>query len=303
MRIVAALGGNALLERGEAPDASVQQHHVLCAIDALAPLCREHEVIITHGNGPQVGVLSLESDVDPALSEGYPLDVLGAETQGMIGYWLLQALENALPGREVAALVCQTEVSAFDPAFATPTKFVGQAYSREQAEVLANERSWTIRPDGEIWRRVVASPVPQSIVELPVIEQLLGRGVTVICSGGGGIPVVRGSDGSISGVEAVIDKDRAAALLARLIGADALLLLTDVEAVETDYGTVHARPIGRISVAALRDLSFPSGSMGPKVEAACDFVELTGMHAAIGRLGDAAGLLASTAGTTIEALA
>ncbi|MGO8824392.1 MAG: carbamate kinase [Acidimicrobiales bacterium] len=300
MRVVVALGGNAMLERGERPDAELQQRHVAEAVAALVPLARDHELVITHGNGPQVGVLAIESAGDTALSSPYPFDVLGAETQGMIGYWLLQAFENALPGRRVASIVCQTVVDADDPAFANPTKFVGPAFSKDQAQQLASTRSWEVRQDGKWWRRVVASPEPVELVELAVITDLLNDGVMVICSGGGGIPVVRHL-GVVYGIEAVIDKDRTAALLARSIHANALLILTDVEAVEAGYGTPEAAPIRRATVAELRAVSFPAGSMGPKVEAACRFVEATGGIAAIGDLADAASILEGRAGTTVTA--
>jgi carbamate kinase len=300
VRVVVALGGNAMLERGERPDAELQQRHVAEAVAALVPLARDHELVITHGNGPQVGVLAIESAGDTALSSPYPFDVLGAETQGMIGYWLLQAFENALPGRRVASIVCQTVVDADDPAFANPTKFVGPAFSKDQAQQLASTRSWEVRQDGKWWRRVVASPEPVELVELAVITDLLNDGVMVICSGGGGIPVVRHL-GVVYGIEAVIDKDRTAALLARSIHANALLILTDVEAVEAGYGTPEAAPIRRATVAELRAVSFPAGSMGPKVEAACRFVEATGGIAAIGDLADAASILEGRAGTTVTA--
>ena len=303
MRIVAALGGNALLERGETPDAEIQQHHILGAVEALAPLARAHDLVITHGNGPQVGLLALESDADPALTRAYPLDVLGAQTQGMIGYWLAQALQNAVPNRTFAAVVCQTLVDVDDPALTHPSKFVGQVYSKALAERLARERNWEIRPDGTAWRRVVPSPAPRQFIELAVIRRLLDDGVGVICAGGGGIPVVRDDDGRLRGIEAVIDKDRTAALLAELLGADALLLLTDVAAVEVGFGTPDAHPIRHTSVGDLRQLDFPAGSMGPKVEAACGFVQTTGHTAAIGRLGDAEALLVGSTGTVIHAVA
>jgi carbamate kinase len=257
-------------------------------------------VVITHGNGPQVGLLALESDADPALSRAYPLDALGAQTQGMIGYWLAQALRNAVPTETIAALVCQTVVGVDDPAFANPSKFVGQVYEQAEAERLAKERNWEIRQDGSMWRRVVPSPLPREIVEFSVIERLLGSGFGVICCGGGGIPVVRSAHGQLQGIEAVVDKDRTAALLAEQLGADALLLLTDVAAVEADYGTATARAIRDTSTAELGQLKFPAGSMGPKVEAACSFVDATGHQAAIGRLEDADALLAGTKGTIIR---
>lgn len=300
MRLVVALGGNALLERGETPLAEIQEKHVQVAVDALVPLARDHDLVITHGNGPQVGLLALESATDPALPHPYPFDVLGAETQGMIGYFLLQALENALPGHEVVSLICQTLVGADDPAFDHPTKFVGPVYEREEAERLARRRGWQIRPDGGSWRRVVASPEPHSLVEMATIRTLVANGATVVCAGGGGIPVSRSGDGMLHGVEAVVDKDLTAAMLAHDIDADALLLLTDVPHVETDFGTASARAILRTTPTELRALKFPPGSMGPKIEAACRFVEATGHRAMIGRLQDAAELLEGDRGTIIE---
>ncbi len=300
MRLVVAVGGNALLERGEVPLAEIQEKHVGVAVDALAPLAGDHDLVITHGNGPQVGLLANESALDPDLPAPYPLDVLGAESQGMIGYFLLQAFENALPGREVVSLVCQTEVAADDPAFEHPTKFVGQVFSEADGRKLAALRGWQIRPDGSDWRRVVASPEPLAMVELPTIRMLLGDGAIVICAGGGGIPVVRAQDGRLRGAEAVIDKDLSAALLARDLEADALLILTDVANVETGFGTKTAHPIGRTTPDRLRAQPFPAGSMGPKVEAACRFVEATGKPAMIGQLDDAADLLRGTRGTIVE---
>jgi carbamate kinase len=299
MKVVVALGGNALLERGEPPVAEIQQKHVIAAVEALAPLAREHDLVITHGNGPQVGLLALESARDPDLPHPYPFDSLVAETQGMIGYFLLQALENALPGQQVVGLITQTRVADDDPAFANPTKFVGPVYGESEAQTLARRWGWQVRLDGNSWRRVVASPEPQGIIELPTIKVLLADGAVVICAGGGGIPVRRSPDGQLHGVEAVVDKDATTALLAENLGADALLLLTDVPAVELDYGKPTARSINRISAHELERLQFPSGSMGPKVAAACRFVRRTHNVAAIGRLGDAAELLAGAAGTTI----
>jgi carbamate kinase len=299
MRVAVALGGNALLERGEPPVVEIQQKHVIAAVEALAPLAREHDLVITHGNGPQVGLLALESARDPDLPHPYPFDSLVAETQGMIGYLLLQALHNALPGQQVAGLITQTLVADDDPAFGNPTKFVGPVYGESEAQALARRWGWQVRPDGTSWRRVVASPAPQAIIELPTIKVLLADGTVVICAGGGGIPVRRSTDGQLHGVEAVIDKDATTALLAENLAADTLLLLTDVPAVELDYGKPTARSIDRISAQELEQLPFPSGSMGPKVAAACRFVRRTHNDAAIGRLGDAAELLAGTAGTTI----
>jgi carbamate kinase len=218
----------------------------------------------------------------------------------MIGYFFLQALENALPGRQVVSLICQTEVAADDPAFTHPAKFVGPVYSEEESKRLAALRGWQVRRDGAFWRRVVASPEPLAILELPTIRTLLGDSAVIICAGGGGIPVTRANDGRLAGVEAVIDKDLGAALLARDLRADALMILTDVANVQVGFGTAAARPIGHTTPAALRAQSFPDGSMGPKVEAACRFVEATGKPAMIGRLADAVELLAGTCGTVVE---
>jgi carbamate kinase len=299
MRIVVALGGNALLQRGQKPDASVQEANVATAVAALAPLAAEHELVITHGNGPQVGVLALQSASDPHLTTPYPFDVLGAQTQGMIGYWLLQAMQNALPGRQVAAIINQTLVEANDPAFDNPTKFVGEVYSESEAHRFAAERGWTVRADGDGWRRVVGSPKPQRVVETRLIRLLLNSGAVVVCAGGGGVPVIRNEEGHLEGVEAVVDKDLTSAVLAEALEADALLVLTDVPCVIRGYGTPEATPIQRATPQAMLRESFPAGSMGPKVDAVCRFVELTGDMAAIGRLEDAAAILDGNAGTII----
>jgi carbamate kinase len=301
MRIVAALGGNALLERGEPPDSDVQEAHVVAAAKAIAPLAREHQLIISHGNGPQVGMLAIESATDPALSHPYPFDVLGALTQGMIGYWLIQAMQNELPERDVACLISRTLVRSDDPAFGNPTKFVGPIYPEADARQLASANGWAIRKDGASWRRVVPSPEPVALLDLKVITGLSERGAIVICSGGGGIPVIRTPAGELRGVEAVVDKDLSAALLAQSLGADALLLLTDVGAVEEDFGTAAARPIRHTTPAELRSKAFAGGSMGPKIEAVCRFVESGGQTAAIGKLSDAAVVLAGNAGTLVTA--
>ena len=299
MRIVLAVGGNALLERGQKPDAAVQQANAARAVRALAPLAEEHEIVVTHGNGPQVGLLALESAADPQLERPYPFDVLGAQTQGMIGYWLLQGLQNALPGRQVAAVINQTLVSAADPAFVNPTKFVGPVYDEATAQQLSAERGWAVRPDGRYWRRVVPSPQPQRVVETRVVRLLLASGAIVVCAGGGGVPVVRNEAGKLQGVEAVVDKDLATEVLAEALEADALLLLTDVPTVVRGFGTPGATPITRATPAALRGEDFAAGSMGPKVEAACRFVEVTGDMAAIGSLEDVALILAGKAGTIV----
>jgi carbamate kinase len=301
VRIVAALGGNALLERGEALDAAVQHRHIRQAARALAPLADEHELVICHGNGPQVGLLAMESEADTSLSAPYPLDALGAQTQGMIGYWLVQELRNAGVAWPIAGVVTQTVVDESDPAFGHPTKFIGPVYHRHQAQHLAMRHGWTVAADGEHWRRVVPSPEPRRLLELPTIHELAAARTVVVCAGGGGAPVVENESGQITGVDAVVDKDLTASLLARDLCADALLLLTDMPAVMHDFGTPAARPIRRIEVAQLQSLAFPAGSMGPKIEACVRFVEATGGRAVIGALGDAVKLLDGTDGTTIVA--
>jgi carbamate kinase len=298
MRILIALGGNALLRRDENLTAENQRRNVRRAAEALAPLAREHELVITHGNGPQVGLLALQSAAyDPQAV--YPLDVLDAESEGMIGYLIEQELANVLPDRQFATLLTQVEVDPGDPAFVSPTKPIGPVYRETDIQRLAAARRWSVAPDGVGFRRVVASPRPKRVLELGVIEMLVRQGVIVICAGGGGIPVVRRADDSLVGVEAVIDKDLASSLLARELQADAFLMLTDVDAVYLDWGKPGARRLRRVTPAELRRFAFAPGSMGPKVDAACEFVDATGRVAAIGRLQDAAVLLAGNAGSLI----
>lgn len=299
MRIVVALGGNALLRRGESPESAIQLQHVSEASPALAKAAMEHEVVLVHGNGPQVGMLALESAADPALAHPYPFSDLVAETQGVIGYWLQQGLTNAGLTKPVVTLVTQTVVAADDPAFDDPTKFVGTVYGEERAHELADANGWTVRADGAGWRRVVASPLPQRVIELETARTLLDGGTTVVLAGGGGVPVVEGQHG-LTGVEAVVDKDFVAALVATELEADLLVLLTDVDGVMTDYGTPQQRLIREVGADELRALDFPAGSMGPKVSAACRFVQDTGKHAAIGALGDASDVISGAVGTQIR---
>jgi carbamate kinase len=270
------------------------------AAQALAPVVMRNRVVITHGNGPQIGLLALQQ-VATTAADPFPLDVLGAETEGMIGYLIEQELDNALPADKlVASLLTRVLVDRHDPAFQNPTKFIGPQYDRAQADALALRHGWWFRQDGMRWRRVVSSPKPQAILEARVISLLIEQDVTVICAGGGGIPVIEQADGSEIGVEAVIDKDHASALLARLIRADGLVMLTDVSAVALEFGTPNARAIRRAAPAMLAELSFPAGSMGPKVEAACSFVQDTGGFAAIGALAEIAAILNGQAGTRID---
>lgn len=299
MRIVVAVGGNALLRRGDRPDAGIQLEHIHAAARSLAPLATAHQLVICHGNGPQVGLLALESAADPSLTQPYPLDVLGAQTQGMIGYWLAQSLHNAGVAGPVVSVVTQTVVDPRDPAFAAPTKFVGRTYDHSDAERLASAHGWTIAADGNRWRRVVPSPRPRHIVEQDTIGRLLHGGTLVVCGGGGGAPVVDDGTGTLRGVEAVVDKDLTAALLAVAVHADRLLALTDVEAVMRGFGTPAAAPITRLTLGDISGLDLPAGSMAPKVDACREFVAATGHPAAIGQLTDGVAVLAGTAGTTI----
>lgn len=299
MLVVAALGGNALLKRGEPLTASTQRANVQIAAKSLAAIVRAgHDLVVTHGNGPQVGLLALQGAAYKP-DEAYPLDVLGAETEGMIGYIIEQELENALNhDRPVATLLTQVVVDQHDPAFEKPTKFVGPVYEREEAETRAKAAGWHIAQDGDKWRRVVPSPKPLEIPDMRVIRLLLDKGVVVICAGGGGIPVLRRDDGSTVGVEAVIDKDAASALLAQQLEADALLLLTDVDAIYQGFGTPSAAAIDYLSVEQARTLELPAGSMGPKLTAAADFAARGGLSG-IGRLEDALAILDGQAGTRI----
>jgi carbamate kinase len=296
---VVALGGNALLRRGDRPDSAIQIEHVAEAAPALAKLATEHELILIHGNGPQVGMLALESAADTNLTRSYPFSELVAETQGVIGYWLQQGLANAGLAGPIVTLVTQTLVDAADPAFADPSKFVGAMYDEDQAQVLATENGWHVRLDGAGWRRVVASPLPQRIVEIETARTLLQHGMTVILAGGGGVPVLNGPSG-ITGVDAVVDKDHVAALVATTLDADLLVLLTDVAGVMTDYGTPQQQLIRHITVDDLSKMTFPAGSMGPKVVAASRFAQDTGCRAAIGSLSNADRVVDGSAGTQIS---
>ena len=300
MRIVVALGGNALLKRGEPMTAEQQRINVRHAAKSLTELIEAgHQIIVTHGNGPQVGLLALQAAAGPP--DGvHPLDLLGAQTEGMIGYLIEQELGNLLPDSAmIATLLTQVRVDAKDPAFRNPTKPIGPTVDELTAEHTTAHRGWTFAPDGERWRRVVPSPAPLEIFELRVIRTLVERGVIVICTGGGGIPVVAQEDGSHIGVEAVIDKDRASGLLAEQLNADMLLLLTDVDAVYVDFGMPEARRIARIGAGTLNPDDFAKGSMGPKIEAAKAFAGSKGRTAGIGRLEDAMAILAGQAGTMV----
>ena len=304
MRVVVALGGNALLRRGQALSAENQRENARTACAALAPLALDHELVVSHGNGPQVGLLALQGSAYTAV-DTYPLDVLGAQTEGMIGYLLEQELGNELPfERHLATLLTMIEVDADDPAFAHPTKPIGPLYDDAEATRLQQEKGWAFVRDGERMRRAVPSPAPKRIFGIDVIRLLLAQGVLVICAGGGGIPTTYTADPSpagrrLRGVEAVIDKDLASALLAIEIGADALVFVTDVAAVYTGWGTPEQQPIRTATPGELSAQGFAAGSMGPKVRAACWFAERTGGFAAIGSIHDTQALLRGDAGTRV----
>jgi len=303
MRIVIALGGNALLRRGDPMTTEVQRRNIKIAAEAIAPLAARHSIVVVHGNGPQVGLLSLQAESYEG-AEPYPLDVLDAGTQGMIGYLIQQELRSLLPPeQQVATLLTMIVVDPGDPAFASPTKFVGPVYPKEAADKLATEKGWTFRQDGTAWRRVVPSPQPRRILEIQPISWLLERGAVVICAGGGGIPTMFSSPGpgDLVGVEAVIDKDFASELLAEDVDADLFVMATDVDGVYLHWGTPEQRRLGQVTPPELADHQFAAGSMGPKVEAAARFAARTGNRAAIGSLVDIAQIVAGKAGTNVVA--
>ncbi len=301
MRIVIALGGNALLRRSDPMTTEVQRRNIKTAAAAIAPLAAEHSIVVVHGNGPQVGLLALQADAYQG-AEPYPLDVLDAGTQGMIGYLIQQEIRSVMAqGSQVATLLTMIAVDPADPAFANPTKFVGPVYAQEAAHALAADKGWTFRQDGDAWRRVVPSPRPQRILEIQPITWLLEQGAVVICAGGGGIPTTYPSSGSgeVVGVEAVIDKDFASELLAEDVGADLFVMATDVDGVYVGWGTPEQKRLNEVTPDELAGRTFPAGSMGPKVEAAVRFAEKTGYRAAIGSLDDIAGIVAGKAGTNV----
>lgn len=301
MKLLIALGGNALLQRGEPFEIETQRINIQRAVRSIVPLANDHQLIITHGNGPQVGMLAQQSE-DAVDTPPYPLDVVGAESEGMIGYLLEQELRNQIRGVRVANIVTQTLVDPADPAFANPTKYIGRQYTADEAAGLEKSRHWTMRQEGTHWRRAVASPLPLEILQLDAITTLSDAGFVVICTGGGGVPVSKNPDGTFQGVEAVIDKDHASGLLAKRLYASALILLTDVDAVYRDWGTPGQQPVHQIALNDMEQEEFDPGSMGPKVTAGCHFVRETGCRAVIGALDQAEDLLKGRKGTTINPL-
>jgi len=302
MLVLVALGGNALLRRGEEMSAENQRRNVRIACEALAPVAREHRLVVGHGNGPQVGLLALQGAAYGKV-ETYPLDVLGAQTEGSVGYMIEQELGNLLPfERPFATLLTMVEVDPADPAFKNPTKFIGPVYDKAEADRLAKEKSWVFKADGDKWRRVVPSPEPKRIFELRPIKWLLEHNTIVIAAGGGGIPTAYepGARRKLAGVECVIDKDLASELLARELDADLFIMLTDADAVYVDWGMPTQKAIRRGSPAALSAMKFAAGSMGPKVNAACRFASATGKKAVIGALADLDKIIAGEAGSTVS---
>lgn len=296
--LVVALGGNALLKRGEPLEADIQRKNIELAASTIAQLTRQWRVVLVHGNGPQVGLLALQNSAYDRVTP-YPLDILGAESQGMIGYMLQQALKNQLPQREISVLLTQVEVDEHDPAFRNPTKYIGPVYDAAQADAQEAEKGWVFKADGNAFRRVVPSPQPRRIVESDAIQALITRDHLVICNGGGGVPVIEKGDG-YHGIEAVIDKDLSAALLASQIRADALLILTDADAVYLDWGKPTQRPLAQVTPELLSEMQFDAGSMGPKVTACAEFVSRCHGIAGIGSLTDGPAILAGDKGTLIR---
>ncbi|MGF1727847.1 carbamate kinase [Photobacterium nomapromontoriensis] len=295
--VVVALGGNALLRRGEPLEADVQRHNIEVAVKTISKIAQIYNVVLVHGNGPQVGLLALQG-LEYKKIMPYPLDVLGSETQGMIGYMLMQEFKNHLPERNISCLLTQMTVDPSDPAFANPTKPIGPIYEESEARTLAEKYHWTIKPDGQHFRRVVPSPQPTGIIESDAITKLIDEGHLVICTGGGGIPVKK-ENGKLVGVEAVIDKDMSAAFLAKQLNADALLILTDADAVYLDWGKPTQYALRNTTPNQLSKFEFDAGSMGPKIEASCAFIQQGGKVVGIGALEDGLHILEGTAGTNI----
>ncbi|KPL98350.1 MULTISPECIES: carbamate kinase [Vibrio] len=295
--VVVALGGNALLRRGEPLEADVQRRNIETAVKTISEIAKVYNVVLVHGNGPQVGLLALQG-LEYKKVNPYPLDVLGSETQGMIGYMLMQEFKNYLPNRNISCMLTQMTVDPNDPAFADPTKPIGPIYEEAEARELAEKFHWIVKPDGQHFRRVVPSPRPTGIVEHDAITQLIDAGHLVICTGGGGIPVKK-ENGKLVGVEAVIDKDMSAAFLAKQLDADALLILTDADAVYLDWGKPTQHALRSTTPSELAKFTFDAGSMGPKIEASCEFIQQGGKVVGIGALEDGLQILQGQAGTNI----
>ncbi|MCL6271046.1 carbamate kinase [Sansalvadorimonas sp. 2012CJ34-2] len=301
MLVVMALGGNAILQRGQPLEAHIQRENIRLAAKSIAEVAKDHQVVLTHGNGPQVGLLALMNEAYEEVNN-YPLDVLGAQTQGMIGFMFEQELRNHMPGQKVCTVSTQTIVDPTDHAFQNPDKFVGPVYTYEEAQVIQQANpNWVLKEDGKYYRRVVPSPQPKEVLELPSLRHIVASGdITVICGGGGGIPVRRDSEGKLHGIEAVVDKDHASRCLAEGLEADGLVLLTDITAVETDYGSPDSRKIKLCTPQKIKDFHFAAGSMSPKVESVCHFVRAGGKFGGIGPLNRATDILKGVSGTLIK---
>ena len=297
--IVVAVGGNALLQRGEVMSCENQKKSIAQTAGSLAELSKDYRLVVVHGNGPQVGLLSLQNNAYKDCPP-YPFDVLGAETQGMIGYLIQQGLNAAIKDRFTTTILTRIVIDENDSAIADPTKFIGPIYTEEQAKQLAEANQWIVKPDGVHWRRVVPSPSPKEVLEIKAIKDLLEKEHLIICGGGGGAPVVE-KDGAYVGFEAVIDKDMTAALIAEEIGAEHLLILTDGSHVCLDWGTPKEEKLENVSVEQMKKYTFPAGSMGPKVDACCQFVEKTKQHGHIGDLSSALEIIEGKTGTHIKA--
>ena len=299
MRLVIALGGNALLKRGEPMLCEHQRENVSLACRQMAKADAGDELVVTHGNGPQVGLLALQNNAYKKVPM-YPLDVIGAESVGMIGYMIQQELVNYVPKTAtLATILTQTQVDPNDPAFQHPTKPVGPVYEKEEAEQLAKQHGWTIAPDNDKWRRVVPSPDPKRIWGLAPLKTLVENGHIVICCGGGGVPTYFDKNGRLVGAEAVIDKDLASSVLAASLDADLFIIATDVDGAYINWGKPDQKKIVQADPKSLREFGFAKGSMGPKVEAACRFVERTGKTAVIGALSEIEKILAGESGTRV----
>lgn len=295
--VVVALGGNALLRRGQPLEADIQRKNIEVAVKTISEIAKDYNVVLVHGNGPQVGLLALQG-LEYKKVRPYPLDVLGSETQGMIGYMLMQEFKNQMPDTHISCILTQMSVDPSDPAFADPTKPIGPIYEEAQAKEMAEKYGWTVKADGKHFRRVVPSPQPKGIIEYDAIMALIERGHLVICAGGGGIPV-KHENGILVGVEAVIDKDMSAAYLAKQLNADALLILTDTDAVYLDWGKTTQKAITQSTPNELSQYQFDAGSMGPKIDASCEFIKQGGKLVGIGSLEDGLRILQGKAGTNI----
>lgn len=295
--LVIALGGNALLKRGAVLSAENQYQSIALIADAIGKLAKKYRIAIVHGNGPQVGLLALQNlsyrDVPP-----YPLDILVAESQGMIGYMLAQQLGAFHPAQPVSTLLTRVLVDSEDPAYREPSKFIGPVYEPQQQAELENKYGWSMKLDGKYLRRVVPSPEPKKIIDIEAINLLLAKNHIVICNGGGGVPMVACAQGMV-GSEAVIDKDLASALLAEALDADHLVILTDADAVYQHWGTPQQKAIRSATTQELAPMAVADGSMGPKIMAVSRFVQRSGKVAHIGALQDIESVLAGTAGTLI----